>query len=747
MKQLITVILIISFVVSLVAFAFTFTQVKDEEKRLENDISYRSSLLSDSLKESVEPNFIKKSNAYLQRIVEKFSDNTRFAGLAIVDNKGKIVAVSSNLPKEISGAQQIATDVMDSDLENGNFVNFENRKMYVFASPLHDSENVVGSLIIIQNAGYIDTRLTEIWGSNLIRLFIQVSAISIAVFIIVRWLIFLPVKNLADSLRHTRKGHGINEKFGNRFLDSLLFQPLTKEISNIKRSLLEARIAASEEAKLNIEKLDIPWTAERLRQYSRDILKNKTIVAVSHLEPYIHTKNGNNINYYVPASGLITSIEPVMQACGGLWIAEGSGSGDKSVVDKNDKMQVPPNDPKYTLKRIWLSEEETKGFHHGFSDQAMYPLFHMAHTRPVFRENDWQEYKKVNQKFAKAILSEIKRIKKPIIFIQDFQFTLVPKIIKKKRPDAIIGIFWHIPWVSPETFSICPWKKEILDGMLGADLIGFHTQLYCNNFIETVGRELECLINIEQFSVTRNAHVSLIKPFPISIAFSTAQEESIDLQAEKHEAKKLLKSIGVHTKLIGVGVDRLHFIKGVIDRLRGIDVFFEKYPEYIGELTFIQISPPLESKLSEFQEYYDKVKGIVDRINEKYKKNNWKPIVFLNKHHSRDEVYRYYRLANFCLVTSLHEGMNLVAKEYVASRSDEKGVLILSQFTGAAKELKEAIIINPYNSKETAQAIYTAINMPESEQARRIRRLKNTVRTRNIYRWSAEFLRTLTNFD
>ena len=742
MKQIVTAILIFVFVISLISFSFTFTQVANEEKRLENDIQYRSSILANSLKESVEPNFINKSDTYLQSVVERFADNKRFAGLAVVDNKGTIIAVSSSLPREISNAQKVAADVMDGDKESGDFVDFENKKMYVFASPLHDDKSVVGSLIIVQNAGYINTRLVDIWKNNLIRLSIQIFTIAVAVLLVIRWLIFKPIRNLAESLKSTRAGNNDTNKF---LANSILFQPLTKEISNIQKSLLEARIAVSEEARVSLEKLDSPWTAERLKQFTKDILKDRTIVVVSNREPYIHTKNGNKIDYYFPASGMVTAIEPVMQATGGTWIAHGSGDADRLVVDKNDTIQVPPNDPKYTLKRVWLTEEEEKGYYYGFSNEALYPLCLMAHTRPIFSQEDYEQYKRVNEKFAQTILSEIKHLKKPIVFVQDFHFALLPRMIKNARPDATVGLFWHIPWVSAESFSICPQKKEILDGMLGADLIGFHTQLHCNNFIETVGRELESLIDFEQFTVTRNEHISLIKPFPVGIAFSNNTEQVSVTAEETVERKKLLKNLGIDTKYIGIGVDRLDYTKGILERIKGIELFFTKYPSFVGEFTFIQIAPPSKSKIKKYQEFAQALEKEADRVNSQFGIKSWKPIVLIKKLHTHDELNQYYKIADLCLVTSLHDGMNLVAKEFVAARNDEKGVLILSQFTGASKEFKDALIVNPYSGEQTSDAIYTALKMSSSEQVKRMKKLRNSVRNHNIYRWSAEFLKTMVS--
>lgn len=736
MKQIIAIVFIIAIIVGFVAFSFTLKQVDQEETRLSVDLQHRSTLLAESLRETVEPNFINKSDENLQAVVEKFANRERLAGLAIYDNKGKVIAVSSNLPKDNPDSGKIVSDAMDGDKANGDFVKFGNDKMYIFTIPLHDQTSVVGALMVAQNAGYIDTRLQEIWRNNLMRLFIQILLLSIAAILFLRWVIFKPMQNLVESLKQSRSGNNSKNIPNNPF-----FQPLVREISNINRSLSEARFAASEEARLSLEKIDSPWTAERLKQFVKDMLKDRKIIVVSNREPYIHTKNGNKIDYFFPASGMVTAIEPVMQATGGTWIAHGSGDADKMVVDENDSIQMPPDDPKYTLKRVWLTEEEEKGYYYGFSNEALYPLCLNAHTRPIFSQEDYEEYKKVNAKFAKTLLLEIKNLKKPIIFIQDFHFALLPRMIKEARPDATIGLFWHIPWVSPESFSICPWKKELLHGMLGADLIGFHTQLHCNNFIETVGRELESLIDFEQFTVTRNEHISLIKPFPISIAFSNHEEKPV----VELERKKLLKNLDISAKYIGLGVDRLDYTKGILERIKAIELFLKKYPEYRGEFTFIQIASPSKNKIKKYQEFAQAVEKEAERVNLLYKIKNWKPVVLIKKLHSHTELNQFYKLADLCLVTSLHDGMNLVAKEFVAARSDEKGVLILSQFTGASKEFKDALIVNPYSGEQTSEAIYAALKMRLSEQEKRMKKLRNSVKNNNVYRWSAEFLKTIVS--
>ncbi|MBI2315004.1 trehalose-6-phosphate synthase [Candidatus Daviesbacteria bacterium] len=738
MKQIAAVILIMITIVSLVVIAFTVNQVDQEETRLKTDLQYRSTLLAESLKETVEPNFINKSDNYLQNVVERFSSKERFAGLGIYDNKSNVVALSSTIPEASSAATKVAADAMDADRAEGGFVKLNQEKTYLLAVPMHDDKSIVGALVVVQNAGYIDNRLNEIWTNNLFRLLVQATLLSLATLLLIYWFLYTPIRNLVAALQTDRSGGGKQNPKG--LTNSFLFRPLINEVSRIRSSLLEARSSASEEARLRLEKLDSPWTAERLKEFLKDILKGRTIFMVSNREPYIHTKDGNQIKYYFPASGMATAIEPVMQACGGMWIAYGSGDADKLVVDNKDKIKVPPFEPKYTLKRVWLTQQEESGYYYGFSNEGLWPLCHIAHNRPIFRKEDWEQYQKVNQKFADAILLEIKNQDRPIILIQDFHLALVPRMVKAQRPGAVIGLFWHIPWPNPESFSICPWKKEILDGMLGADLIGFHTQLHCNNFIETVGRELESLIDYEQFTITRNNHISFIKPFPISIAFPNQDKSEED---NKAAIDKIRKSLDIKTKYIGLGVDRLDYTKGILERLKGVEIFLTKYPQYKTQFAFIQIAAPSRTKVKKYHDFAQEVEKEVERINSAFKIKNWKPIVLLQRHHNQEEIQKFYKSVDFCLVTSLHDGMNLVAKEFVAARDDEKGVLILSQFTGASRELKDALIVNPYNGEQTAESIKQALEMKPTEQTKRMRNMREVVKNNNVFRWSAELLKTM----
>lgn len=741
MRHVVGAVFLVATVVVLVAVSFTFSQVDQEEKRMRSDIQYRSTLVAESLRETVEPNFVQKSDTYLQRVVERFSDEDRFAGLAVYDNKSATVAASPAFPLESAASHELATDVMDEDKAHGDFVRLKDTTYYVFAVPLHDQSRVVGSLAVAQYAGYIDTRIGDIWRNNLYRLTTQIFFVSVAIVLVLRWLVYEPAKQLIELLRLVRSGADTATLVQN--IKTPILRPILREVATIQKNLLDARFRASEEARLRFEKLDSPWTADRLKAFIEEGMRGRTLFVVSNREPYIHTKRGSQVTYYFPASGMATAIEPIMQACGGVWIAHGSGDADRLVVDARDKIAVPPDEPKYTLRRVWMSDKEEAGYYYGFANEGLWPLCHHAHTRPVFRKEDWEMYRTVNGIFAKAVLEEIAGAHRPMVLVQDFHFAILPRIIKKARPDAVVGLFWHVPWPSAEAFSICPYRKELIDGMLGADLVGFHTQLHCNNFIDTVGKELEARIDLERFSVTRGEHVTHVKPFPISIAFSNTKGGVPEVTAA--EGAAILKELGVGTKLVGIGVDRLDYTKGIVERMKAIEYFLDTNPSFCGEFTFVQIAAPSRSKIAHYQEFARQVEHEVARINKKFRSRDWRPIVFLPTHHDHRDIYALYKAATFCLVTSLHDGMNLVAKEFVAARDDEQGVLILSQFAGASRELTDALIVNPYHTEQVAEAIKTAATMLRTEQKRRMKRLRAVVAENNVYRWSADLIKTLVN--
>lgn len=429
---------------------------------------------------------------------------------------------------------------------------------------------------------------------------------------VIRWSITGPIAQIADWMRELRSGKGKIDQLVSPRGDILA--PLISEVTHLAKSLAMARARAEEEAKLRL-KAESVWTANRLKEYMRAELGGEKLFLISNREPYIHVKDGRNIKCVVPAGGLVTALDPVMRICDGMWIAHGSGEADREVVDADDKLRVPPNESSYTLKRIWLTKEEEDGYYYGFSNEGLWPLCHITHTRPTFRLEDWIYYQKVNEKFAEALIKEIEDEESPLILIQDYHLALLPLLVKEKRPDARIAIFWHIPWPNPEAYGICPWHREILMGMLGADLIGFHIQFHCNNFLDTVDRFLESKINWEQFSVERGGSVTLVKPFPISVSFDNFSDKSAAISERELLKENILKEIGLQVKYLGVGVDRIDYTKGIPERFRAIERFFEKHPEFIEEFAFIELGAPSRTHIKRYRDLMAEVEEMAEKIN------------------------------------------------------------------------------------------------------------------------------------
>jgi trehalose 6-phosphate synthase len=519
-----------------------------------------------------------------------------------------------------------------------------------------------------------------------------------------------------------------------------IFQPLASEVTRLASSLNTARAAAQEEARLR-DTAQAIWTAERLRISLQSKLQGSRLFAVSNREPYEHSYQGAAITWSVPPSGLVTALEPVLRACDGTWIAQGTGAADHEAADALGRLRVPPDHPQYTLRRVWLDEDEQQGFYFGFANEGLWPLCHIAHTRPVFRAQDWNQYHSANRRFADMLLDEMRSDQSPLVLAQDYHFALLPRMIKEKRPDARVAIFWHIPWPNPEAFGICPWQRELLDGMLGADLIGFHIQAHCNNFLETVDRALESRIDWGHFTVNRQDHMTAVRPFPISVAFGGDRSPS----AEPARACRggLLEELGINARWVGLGVDRIDYTKGIPERFRGIERLLERHPSYRGNLIFIQIGAPSRTHIKRYQDLVAEVEQEAERINRRFRSGSWRPILLRVRHHSHEEVQRYYQAADFCLVTSLHDGMNLVAKEYIAAHDDERGALILSRFTGACHELADALVVNPYDTDDLAEAIHRALTMPAEERGERMRRMRSMIEEHNVYRWAADLISEL----
>jgi len=488
------------------------------------------------------------------------------------------------------------------------------------------------------------------------------------------------------------------------------------------------------------------WTKEALKKVIDERLGDYLLIVVSNREPYMHMHKKAKIAWQRSAGGVVTALDPVMKACSGLWIAHGSGDADKETVDKNDRIKVPPDDPKYTLHRIWLTKEEEDGYYYGFANEALWPLSHISYTRPKFEESDWKMYERVNRKFADAILKEAKG-RKTFVWIQDYHMALLPKFLKEAKGNNIITAhFWHIPWPNPEVFRICPKRTEILEGLLANDLLGFHLRYHCENFLSTVEKEIEARIDRERFSIIKGGHETIIRPFPIGVDY-----EQVEHLSKSDEVKQLMQSLREEFLLdydfIMLGLDRIDYTKGIPERLRALDRFLQKYPEYRGRFVFIQMGRLSRLHIPAYKNLNDEINALVEEINWRHSHEGWTPILFVRRHLDYSEVIAFCKLANICVVSPLHDGMNLVAKEYVTVRTDGTGALLLSQFTGSYRELEDAIMINPYDTEDFAEKIKQALTINKREAKRRMTKMRSQVANNNIYRWAGKLLSELLKFE
>jgi len=703
------------------------------------ELEIRTSRVAEEVVRSTKFYSVQINSNKTERYIDSICRRYNLLGIAIYYNNDSIILMSS-VRSLISHSLNYISQSVAADTSLGSFFQADGKNIFQYIKPINNADISNNAVVFYIEAGYIDKVINSIWFRNFIRWFIQAFLVSIITLLIIRWGIFSPINKIIDWARDVRTGKSGHAKPQLHFS---LLDPLHKEIESIAKAMHEAKASAEEEARLR-SSAEAVWTPERLRVEMENLLQNKKMIVVSNREPYMHIHEGKEIRCIVPASGMITAMEPILKACSGLWIAAGTGDADKETVDKHNKVEVPPEDPKYTLKRLWLTKEEEDHFYYGFSNEGLWPLCHIAHTRPTFRNEDWHYYKKVNQDFAQAVLDETKDEEQPYILIQDYHFALLPELIKKEKPKAKVAIFWHIPWPNPESIGICPWQREILQGMLGADLIGFHTQYHCNHFLETVNNVLESRVLWESFSVKMGGRTTLVKPFPISIEFTLKDYYN---DAPKMNPARLLNEFGITSKYMGIGVDRIDYTKGIIEKFLAIERFLEKNPSYIGKFTFVQIGAPSRTLIKSYADMVSAVENEANRINWRFKSKNWKPVLLLKRHHSHKEITPFYSSADFCMVSSLHDGMNLVAKEFVASRTQNDGVLILSRFAGAAKELQGALIVNPYDIEKSADAIKSALEMPAEEQIQRMKQMRMVIVQNNIYSWAATLLRTMASIN
>jgi trehalose 6-phosphate synthase len=587
--------------------------------------------------------------------------------------------------------------------------------------PIEHEGKQLGFVILLHDLSFIDRRAAQ----ARTFLFILFGILAIMAYGVPMFVANRARHDWSARLRNLLRG-GTEQDRESR--ESQEFQPILGDV----RELI-GQMASDREDSIGL------WDAEHLKQTLHRHLLGEKIVIVANREPYVHGRTSSGrIEVQHPASGLVTALEPVMRACSGVWVAHGSGSADRETVDRKDHVRVPPGEESYYIRRVWLTEEEEKGYYYGFSNEGLWPLCHVAHNRPQFRSEDWRQYRIVNQKFADAVCEEVDS-DDPIVLVQDYHFALAPAMIRKRLPAATVIMFWHIPWPNAEQMGICPWHDDLLNGLLGSSIVGFHTQLHCNNFLDSVDRFLEARIDREHNAVVARGHRTLVRPYPISIEWPVRWVETAPSPEECRA--QVWRDLGLkRDALLGLGVDRLDYTKGIEERFMAVEGLLDRYPEYRGKFTFVQLAAPSRTKIRRYKDLNDRVEAIAARINERFGTDDYKPIILFRAHHEPPDVFRFYRAADLCYVSSLHDGMNLVAKEFVAARTDLKGVLILSEFTGAARELTEALIVNPYDLEASSDALATALRMPLEEQRDRMIPMRSLLAQFNVYRWAGKML-------
>jgi len=739
MRRLLLFILPILIIVTLAFIGFGIFQVKSEEAKLLDDLMRKARAVAESMELSVKHALENNNMRDARWLVEKFQKRERSQGCVIYGKDGNVVAITDRYSEWKDREKPYIKDALANKAARGEIEKFKDYSVYSYVLPItNDEGSVVGLEEVLYDTSYVFTQLADLWKRLSTVLVMLVVFIVLISLLVQRQIFTAPVEQLTEWFTRFQKGeidtaHPIKEQGE--------LGKLASEVEQAALSLRVARKAAREEATERMRKGDL-WTDAKLRDVVKSRLGENALFMVSNREPYLHIMSESTgiIECVRPASGVVTALDPIMRACGGTWIAHGSANADRKFVNSKNKLGVPPRDDRYILKRVWLSKEEEEGYYYGFSNEGLWPLCHITYTRPIFRESDWQMYRKVNQKFAESVLEELPA-KNPFIFIQDYHFTLLPQFIKAKRPDAIIALFWHIPWPNPEVFSICPYQAEILNGMLSCDLIGFHVQYHCNNFIDTANRFLECRVDTEKFSIVRANKETLVRSFPISVDIGI---NSSLAQDEKEQIDKIRKEYQLDSKVVALGVDRIDYTKGLAERMIAVDRFLEKYPEYKHKFVFIQLGAPSRTHIKRYHDLMGELDELAEKINWKYMNEEWKPIIYLKRHFSPEEIKPFYRIADICLVSSLHDGMNLVAKEYIATKTDLSGSLILSRFTGASRELTDAIQINPYSVEEFADSIKLAAGMPQPEKKRRMENMRKIISDNNIYKWAGNIVTELT---
>jgi len=715
---------LVPLVVTLVAAAYLALSLMDRLtlRWFSRDLDLRGTLVADALSDSIAQALADPLDGRLQALFNRTLQDERLVAIGLCSVDGRLLRRSAAFPVSLT-----CSEALQAAAHADPMLRIEGGPVHVGMYPVNEESGRVADLVLLHDLSFIERRSQD----TRRYLIILIAALGATIAMITVVVAQLSWRGWVSGARALLRGEG-------------LLRPLlhpTPELAPLAADL-RTRLRDLEDEFRRAQGPETEWSPDRLRSLLRTQLRGDEIIVVSNREPYIHEQTSGGIVVKRPASGLVTAVEPVMRACSGTWIAHGSGSADAQVVDAHDHVLAPPGRDEYTLRRIWLSVDEERGYYYGFANEGIWPLCHVAHVRPVFRESDWDLYRQVNQRFADAVVSEA-RSEDPVVLVQDYHFALSPAMIRARLPRASILSFWHIPWPNPESFGICPWRREILIGLLGSTILGFQTRFHCKNFIETVDRYLEARIEHEHSTISFHDEDTLVENYPISIEWPGAVSSSAWSPIEQCR-RNVAERLGVAPdQKLAVGIDRLDYTKGILERLHAVERLLEMSPEWTGRFVFVQVAAPSRSSLDEYRSFQERLQQVTDRINQRFGGADYRPILLLAEHHERDALTELYRAADVCLVTSLHDGMNLVCKEFIAARDDEQGVLILSRFAGASHELVDALDVNPYDTEALADAIHRALEMPPEERRARMARMRSYLREHNIYRWAGNLISDL----
>jgi len=683
------------------------------------DLDIRAQLIANTVQEPLVDLVHANARSKITTLFNRIAEDERVYAIGFCDAQRRQFTGTRNFPADIG------CDSLDRfEKGGGRLLASAKGPLHVALEPVRADGAALGTLVVVHDMSFV-TRRSEETKRYVFWFLVGLGALVSLITVVVAQLSW---RGWVQGMKALLRGEGLLRPAARIAMPEL--QPLARDLRTLMREL-ETGYRPRDESQ-------ITWTPETLRAILRADLRGEEILVVSNREPYIHVRRNGRVEVQRPASGLVTALEPIMRACSGTWIAHGSGPADRDVVDRHDRVGVPPENPRYRIRRVWLTAEEEAGYYYGFANEGLWPLCHIAHVRPTFRADDWAKYVAVNRRFAKAVVAE-SRSSNPIVLVQDYHLALLPKLIRDELPDATVITFWHIPWPNPEAFAILPWREELLAGLLGSSILGFHTRFHVNNFVDTVDRELEARVDRETFTVSYGGRNTAVKRYPISIEWPPAEAAHWPSIADCRAAVRARYAIPDDV-VLGVGVDRMDYTKGILERFRAVERLMELEPQWIGRFTFVQVCAPTRSRIEEYQAFETRVRTLAEQINVRFQRGPWSPIVLRVEHAEPPEVYQHFRAADLCFVSSLHDGMNLVAKEFVAARDDERGVLILSQFTGAARELPEALVVNPYDIDQCAAALHLALTMPDVEQRDRMYLMRALVREFNVYRWAGRML-------